>query len=454
MDFSSSLREELDIMWALDGKNIIPSTQVSTLKLKSLGLIGHSIVRYFPSSLIGAHFNRVSKFRTSLILNLQGGDIMTKVKTHDPMIEVAVFILGGNDLDSRDHTTEHIRDLHFTYTQNIKTLIEHGIKVYILPIQSRNTPRNTTTQEYNTQRHILNEALSQHLFRTHGYKVMLGNLRHQNEHVQDGIHFTDRDYTTWTAKIIAHIAYTHDQPLNTNTPITRAVHWRETINRAEDLGSPEEDVTFRETFSRETQEEGAGGRELAVEEIQDAGANGRELAVEEIQEAGASGRDLAAEGIRVENTLRIEIGGVRGRGISRGALRGRICSRLGSAWRSLGGDLTSQQDKEETRTSGQVVRAGPSQEGQQEEDMGEQQWDTRESEAGEEILVGQMAEEYGVVLQRSTRETNMGEGNSGSTHREGQEINRENTEEERQGTRMDRRVAALLKFARPEDKLI
>ena len=86
--------------------------------------------------------------------------------------------------------------------------------------------------------------------------------------------------------------------------------------------------------------------------------------------------------------------------------------------------------------------------------MVEQQWDTREREAGEVILVGQMAEENGAEQQRSTRETNTGEGDSGNIHREGQEIIRENTEEDRQGTRMDQRVAALLKFARPEDKLI
>ena len=196
------------------------------------------------------------------------------------------------------------------------------------------------------------------------------------------------------------------------------------MGNAADKGSPEDDRTLEREFSRTVQEDGARSREMEVE----------------------------------ENSAGIQVGGMRGRGVNRGALRGVIISRMGAIGRGLGrglvrGPTIQQEDLEDTG----AAAIGNSVAGLHEEVIGAGQLeDTREGQQIQDTREELRTEQVGSVTENVGEAAGLDEAAAGNNTGEGLEL--ESIREEsprvsiRQELRPGRRVAALLKFAIPEEK--
>ena len=170
-----------------------------------IGLVGHSLVRQYPTYMFPQHFDIQTIKYESQIKSFHSKQRYRELIEHTPHLDTVLFIIGGNDIDDQDHTEEHIRDITYTYMNTTHRLYKNNIRPYMLPIQPRKSPKHTTAIDYNHQAGIINVSMSSYSKRMFGYDAMIPCLFEDRQLKRDGIHLTARDYTTITKQITQHI---------------------------------------------------------------------------------------------------------------------------------------------------------------------------------------------------------------------------------------------------------
>ena len=183
-----------------------------TQERRYYGLAGSSIMQGFDPEFLPVKYKFKTAVHSTTIKELHSeGKIQRITQTH-PKIHYAIIMAGGNDLDSTDHTEEHMRDVLYAFIKTATTLHQNGIQTYILPILPRPTPKNTSAYAYEQQRYFMNDSIRTKLTRKLHYNPLIDLGDTLFEHEQDGIHLTHTDYYMIAECIDKHIRNTEATP--------------------------------------------------------------------------------------------------------------------------------------------------------------------------------------------------------------------------------------------------
>ena len=93
--------------------------------------------------------------------------------SHSPKLDTVVFIIRGNDIDHRDSTDEHIRDISHSFMNSFRILNQANIRTFFVPIHPRRRPGNTTVENYHMLADKMTLAVGVYIERTFGYTAII-----------------------------------------------------------------------------------------------------------------------------------------------------------------------------------------------------------------------------------------------------------------------------------------
>ena len=186
----------------------------------TLGLIGHSIMKHFPTQLFSNNIAVSHKIFSSTIINFYEKGLHEQLTTLTIKPQAALFIIGGNDIDNVNQTTEHIATISHALMNTARTMHTHNIKPYFLPIQPRRNPTHTTRHYYNKQANIMSYCVAEFVEREFGYDPLIPCTQNPTLS-QDGIHLTYTDYSNITHNITTHITNTITAAPRTKKPLQK-----------------------------------------------------------------------------------------------------------------------------------------------------------------------------------------------------------------------------------------
>ncbi|CAL4083025.1 unnamed protein product, partial [Meganyctiphanes norvegica] len=174
--------------------------------METLALIGDSLAARYPTVLFPGNMKAKMKTHATRVTDYVNSN-MVKFVTSYPKPDVAILLMGGNDIDhikkdAEDHppTDEQIAD---ALIQTARAIHKENIIVIVVPIAPR-TPRYTTLQSYNKRMVKINIILKDQLPLYLGYNP-LTPIRMEREMLFDMVHFTNNEYDQLTTDIMEQI---------------------------------------------------------------------------------------------------------------------------------------------------------------------------------------------------------------------------------------------------------
>ena len=178
-----------------------------------LAMVGHSLLTHFPLDSLPPALQPLLTINAPNMLPFYVDGHYKKLLDHRPRLNTVIFIIGGNDIDSLDHTTEHLRDISHAFMRLAIILVQKGIKPFFLPIQPRTSPKYTTKDRYIAVADKINHSLSEFFIRQLHYCALIDCQFGERSLRRDGIHFTQSDYSMVTSEIVEHLTHHLDSSL-------------------------------------------------------------------------------------------------------------------------------------------------------------------------------------------------------------------------------------------------
>ena len=162
----------------------------------TMALIGDSNIRRMREAVIPEDIKLIEKIIEPTFTQLHDRQRTKDILKLDPRPQIAIINLGGNDIDTKDQTNKHYREIIHAAITTIKTLMDGGILTYIIEILPRTIPSKAKLEDYNTNRIMINLQLEQTIYNMLGYNpIIIGDYnKDYPKLLTDGIHLNDTDY--------------------------------------------------------------------------------------------------------------------------------------------------------------------------------------------------------------------------------------------------------------------